>query len=316
MKAEERHEIEQNELVKALAHVKYVNRRRIAAWVGVGLLIFAAAILVRYMSQLNRDEDADRWVQLDRAFDKEKLKELMEKFRGKEAGSIAKLRYARLLMSSDGLDKLATITVKDRLAAANSVEEAQKLFLEAAKELENNQMAQMEAYLDASKAEEVLIGVPKSETDSSGRGDFDRSLTYLQAAAKIRPESDIGKKIAELIEEKKKKRDTIVSFYTDLQRTFYTATLDKEPAKTETKGTSPDLKSPTPTPDKPKTEEKAPELKAPAEKKDGEKKAPEKKEPEKKAPGITESSKAPETKAPETKAPGITDAPKKDPEKK
>ena len=112
MNSEERHEMEQNELVKALAGIKTANRRKIAIGVGLAALVFGIVFFIRYMNHLTAANDADRWVRLQSATDKDSLQSLMDLYRGKEAGTIAKMKYARLLLTNDGLQKLPTTDAK------------------------------------------------------------------------------------------------------------------------------------------------------------------------------------------------------------
>ncbi len=309
MNSEERHELEQNELVKALAHMKSVNRRKIALWVGLALLVFVGIFFLRYMNHLTAGNDADRWVRVQSANDKETLKNLMDLYRGKEPGFVAKMKYARILLTSDGLLQLPTTVAADRLAAANSLAEARKLFLELASEAKNDQMLVQESYINAAKAEETLIGIPKSETQKeTSRGDFDQAIKYLESAAKISPESEAGQRITREIEEKRTKKDEIVAFYKELQNSLYVAPiLDKPMIKDGTRisgtPTGPELKAPDapkPVATTPKIEDKPGELKVPA--------AP-KKEEELKIPEVPK--KVEEKKAEEKKVEG-----KKEPEKK
>lgn len=308
MKAEERHEMETNELVKAIQRARNANRRKIAIYGGLAALVFVVVFFLRYTNKVAAENEASRWVELDMASSKESLKELMEKYRGKPVGTIAKMRYARLVMASDGIEKIGSTDSTQRLAAADGVDQARKLFLELTGEFKENKMLLQEAWEDAAKAEEMLIAVPKSKDDSASRGDIEQAIKYLENAAKVQPDTETGKKTAEKAEKMKADKAKIVAFYQDVQRQLYTPKVDPKPVEKDgLSGFVPDSK-----PEARKEDGKGPDLKIPDMTKKDETKKEDAKSPELKAPEAKkEEAKAPEAKKEEPKAPEL-----KVPEKK
>jgi outer membrane biosynthesis protein TonB len=182
-----------------------------------------------------------------------------------------------------------------RSAAAAQIEKSRDLYSQIAKDTATDPILLREALLSAAKAEESLVGIPKTDNPTETRGNLDRALEWYQELANRYPDSFQGKEAAKRAKEIQTNKQQIVDFYRLLAKTFAPPELPKlpdapkvetpkidipkpDPLKTETpKGDVPKLdlpKSDSPKTETPKVEPKKEEPKL----------EPKKEEPKKNAP--------------------------------
>lgn len=221
MKAEERKQIETNSLILAVQKGKqYFSGRPLYYLIGTILLITVGVWLYSfYSSQRKKTRDAVLTALMN-ADTPEKLKAGMEEHRGTIEGSLYKLQLARRLLNQDGLPKLGTDRAEARRLAANSVSDARGYFLELTTELKEKEQAALlqEAWLSAAKAEESLVGLPKTEDSNDSRGDIDKAIEYYENAAAIFPDKDFSKSYKERAEKLKANKDQFVKDQKELYK--------------------------------------------------------------------------------------------------
>lgn len=221
MKAEERKQIETNSLILTVQKAKvYFSGRPLYYLVGTIVLITVSILLYRYFSsERKKARDAIQFGLMS-ADTPEKLKVGMEEHRGTIEGSLYKLQLARRLLNQDGLPKLGTDRSEARRLAANSVSDARGYFLELTTELKEKEQAALlqEAWLSAAKAEESLVGLPKTEDGNDSRGEIDKAIEYYEKAAAIFPDKDFSKGYKERAEKLKANKSQFVKDQTELYK--------------------------------------------------------------------------------------------------
>jgi len=189
MKAEDRkQQPEGKTIATALAEAKG-QLKSFSGWIVKTLLVVALIILLILPFQMfwgwGSRENSDRWVRLDMASDAV-LAELIAKDGDTLPGQIARIYEARIDFGPNGLDLITSQTPATRKAAIASIEKARMQYLKLADELKDHPMFRYEAYLNAARAEETLIGIPKADKSSEFRGDVTLAQTLYQQAASVR----------------------------------------------------------------------------------------------------------------------------------
>lgn len=221
MKAEERKQIETNSLVLTVQKwKKHLSGRTLYYIIGTIVLIVAGVLIYRYFSsERKKARDAIQF-QLINADTPEKLKQGMEDHRGTIDGSLFKIQLARLLLKQEGLPKLGTDRAEARRLAANSVSDARDYFLELTTEFKEKEQAGLlqEAWLSAAKAEEALVGIPKTEASTDSRGDLDKAIEYYEKAAAIFPDESFSKKYKEWADKLKANKTQFIADQKELYK--------------------------------------------------------------------------------------------------
>lgn len=276
MQADEQKDLETNSLVESFSSLKSkIDGRSLYYFFGTICLIVAAVLFFRYLARqktLARDE---MLLRLESADTPEKLKEIMEQYRGSYVASNAKLHLARRELTSLGLEKIGTDNSKDFEDAVENLESARTKFSELVKEFKANDDAALlqECWLGIARAEETLVGVA-GKSSGADRGDLDKSIEAYTKAAAIFPTSELSKAYAARAKELKENKAKFI----EAQKAYYSKPTPPTPPITPDPKTS---KTPV-TPDPKVTPPAIPELKLPdpaTPKKDSE---PKKVEPENK----------------------------------
>jgi len=218
MKAEQRKQLEQNELVARLSRWwkgegDQKSSTTVWAIVGVVVLVILLIFAWRYYNESATRTRSALWGELQTAAETSALEQIVEANRGTPAARAAKAQLARGWLQ-DGLSKLGSDLF--RPAAIENVEKARKTYAELLKEATEDLPLQRESLLALAKAEESLIGVPKKENPSEDRGSIDRALELYQELAAKHKDSLQGKIAAERVEDIQKNKQSIVAFYKDL----------------------------------------------------------------------------------------------------
>jgi hypothetical protein len=228
MKAEERKEIETNKLRQWLARMKTkMQGRSLYVFVGTLVMVVAVGLIVWFWRSSVAAANSSRWIEMRAAMDADEVKKYQEiidaeKHNDKPTAKIARFLKARRVMYRDGMDQLGSPDTADRNTAFTKVEEGRKLYEEVANELADYPALQQEAWLSCAKAEESLLGVPR--TDGTGmRGDFNRMIEYIKKAAAINGGSDASKSYDQKVATRSGQRTELEVFYQKL----YEFHLDK-----------------------------------------------------------------------------------------
>jgi hypothetical protein len=298
MKAEERKHLKENELANWLSGLwsgkgddsgRASTLWAVLAVVAIGLIAF---VIWRYFAGATANTRASQWVDFEQAVELSQLEGIAESNRNTPIGRTAQAQIARQSLQ-EGLDRLGSPLT--RSAAAAQIEKSRDLYSQIAKDTATDPILLREALLSAAKAEESLVGIPKTDNPTETRGNLDRALEWYQELANRYPDSFQGKEAAKRAKEIQTNKQQIVDFYRLLAKTFAPPELPKlpdapkvetpkidipkpDPLKTETpKGDVPKLdlpKSDSPKTETPKVEPKKEEPKL----------EPKKEEPKKNAP--------------------------------
>jgi hypothetical protein len=274
MKAEERKQLERNELASRLNTAWQglsANSTTVTIIWSVILVGLVALIGYRYYARSSAETRSELWSRLDRNGDVAELEKLIKDHPNTEAGRIAKFHLSRFQLQ-DSLTRLASTTNDERLKAAKEIEDARERYAELAKESTREPLLTQEAMMEFAKAEEVLAGVPTEKDSNVMRGSLEKALEGYDALAKKYPQSFLGEKAAKRATEIRDRRAQVQALY---------QSLAKVQGKVETPPTPPPSTTPLPTPLLP-----GPDLpKVPEAPKAGDPKAEQPKAPEASKPG-------------------------------
>ncbi len=219
MKADERKEIEVNKLRAWLERMKAkMQGRGLYVFVGTLVLVVAVGLIIWFWRSSVAAANSARWVDLRTAMEIDDPKKYdsdiinNEKHAGKVTVTIAKFMKARRVMYGEGMDRLGSSRAKDRNDALEKIEEGRKLYEEVANDLKDYPVLQQEVWLSCAKAEETLLGVPRTE-GTGYRGDFNKMIEYLKKAAAINSGSDASKSYEQKIATLTAKKGDIENFY-------------------------------------------------------------------------------------------------------
>jgi hypothetical protein len=238
MKAEERKQLERNELARRLNTAWQglsSNSTTVTIIWSVILIGLVALIGYRYYARSSAETRSELWSRLDRSADVAELENIIKTHPNTEAGRIAKFHLSRFQLQ-DALTRLAASTNDEKLKAAADVEKARDRYAELINESAREPLLMQEAMLEVAKAEEVLAGVPTEKDPNVMRGSLDRALEKYDALAKKFPQSVLGEKAAKRATEIRDRRAQVEAFY---------LSLSMVQGKTETPALPP---PPTPTP--------------------------------------------------------------------
>jgi hypothetical protein len=258
MKAEERKQLERNELASRLNTAWQglsSNSSTVTIIWSVILVGLVALIGYRYYARSSAETRSELWSRLDRNGDVADLEKVIKDHPNTEAGRIAKFHLSRFQLQ-DALTRLASATNDERLKAAKDIEAARDRYAELVNESTREPLLAQEAMMEMAKAEEVLAGVPTEKDPNVMRGSLDKALEGYDALAKKYPQSFFGEKAAKRATEIRDRRAQVQAFY---------ESLSKVQGKTETPSLPPTPALPTPIlpgPDLPKVPE-APKADAP-----------------------------------------------------
>jgi hypothetical protein len=270
MKAEERKQLERNELAARLNTAWQglsSNSTTVTIIWSVILIGLVALIGYRYYARSSAETRSELWSRLDRAADVSELEKIIKDNPSTEAGRIAKFHLSRFQLQ-DSLTRLASTTNDEKLKAADEIEKARDRYAELIKESTRESLLTQEAMMEVAKAEEVLAGVPTEKDPNAMRGSLEKALEAYDALAKKYPHSFLGEKAAKRATEIRDRRSQVEAFYLSLSKVQgKTETPPAPPTPTPIFPTpapilpGPDLpKSETPKPDAPKADlPKAPE---------------------------------------------------------
>jgi hypothetical protein len=261
MKADQRKQLEKNELVDRLTHWwKGTGEARTSQtfWVALGAIVLVAVLYFawRYYSDTTQKNRAAVWKQIEEATTADELQTIAEANRGTTVGRAAKAQLARLTLNQ-GLGNLPTDVKRSK--AIGDVERARELYRELTTESKGDALLQRESMLASAKAEEALVGIPKSDAPSESRGSLDKALELYEQTAQQFAESPQGKDAAERAKEIRENKQKIQQFYEDLNKHYVRSESAGSPF--EPGGTS----SLVPNEPAPKVNDKKPEDKKPAE---------------------------------------------------
>ena len=221
MKTDERKENETNSLRHWVnGVVEKFQGRAVYPIVGAIVLALALFFIVRYYILSREAAASNRWMEFNSADSLKKLTELIGSKDHQDRGTsvASKVELARIALYAEGINKLGSLKSKDRDAAAAKVEEGRELYLKLANDLKEQPALLQEAYLSCARAEEVLLGTPKTNNSAEERGSFDKMIEYYRKAAAVNPESDAGKSYTAKANELQGKREEMVSWYRELYR--------------------------------------------------------------------------------------------------
>jgi hypothetical protein len=227
MKAEERKENEINSLRLWVDRTAQRLKGR-ALYALVGSVALVAAVLGLYVYWLNGQhrEKSQRVLDLYSADTIEKLDEIIKA--GPPDSNVvtfARLQKARLALNRDGIEKLGTTDSDIFKAAVAHIEEGRKLYKDILNDLKTEPALQQEAWIGCAKAEESLLGTPKTKDSTDYLGSYDEMVKDYENAAAIEPDSEVSKGYAATAAKLKEKRVEIEQFYRDLNDKRFIGTL-------------------------------------------------------------------------------------------
>jgi hypothetical protein len=284
MKAEERKQLERNELAAKLSTAwqgMTSNSTAVTVVWGVVLLGLVALIGYRYYSRAGAETRSELWARLDRASDVDELEKIINEHKSSEAARIARFHLSRFELQ-DSLHRIGSpVSPEEREKAAVALEKVRDRYAELATESGVEPLLTQEAMMAVAKAEEVLAGVPTAADSTRMRGSLAKAVEAYDALAKKYPKTFLGDEAAKRATEVRDHRSQIEAFY---------ITLSKAHGKPEPAPVPPPLPTPPspilPGPELPKTPE-----------------APKAEGPKPEAPKVPEAPKG-EPKAPEANKPG------------
>lgn len=246
MKADERHELEQNALARRLgqmaekAKAGQLNYRVIG--IAVAVLLIAGAWW--FYARSNRIESATAWKQLDGINGPEQFVEYAKTNPNSLPSRVARLQYARTLLGPNGLQQMSS--PNQRKTAVENVEKARDEFAKLADELKSDLTLRAQSLDGQAHAELALVGVPEEKDANKDRGSVEKAADLFRQFAKLVGEdTEVGKQAAKKADELLAQKDQVLQVAKDLNTRLTPA------------ATAPDIKIPssvTPTPEKPGVE--------------------------------------------------------------
>lgn len=227
MKAEERKENETNSLRMWVDRTAQRLKGR-AMYALVGSVALVAAVLGLYAYWLNgQHKEKSQWIMdLYSADTVEKLDDIIKA--GPPENNVvtfARLQKARLALFRDGIERLGTSDPDIFQAAVAHIEEGRKLYKDILNDLKTEPALQQEAWISCAKAEESLLGTPKTKNSSDYLGSYDEMVKDYENAAAIDPGSEASKSYAATAAKFKDKRADIEQFYRKLNDMRFVGTI-------------------------------------------------------------------------------------------
>jgi hypothetical protein len=218
MKAEHRHELEQNALNRGLSHLaekakagEYLNFRTYLILATVVVLV-AAGGYWWYARAQHRTATASLWNEMMHISGPSGLEEFAKDSKDPATSRIARLELARVWLGPDGLQNLSSTDPDKRRKAIESIEKARKEFEKLADEFKNDPTLKAQSIDALAHAELALVGIPKEGTFDQWRGSVSKAAELFREYAKLVGE---GSKPGE---EAKKKADDLVAHEQDVLR--------------------------------------------------------------------------------------------------
>jgi hypothetical protein len=217
MKAEQRHELQKNELAN------WIGRVVIAIKTGprstyVGILVGCVAIFLFLIWWWNSNSTpaagkATVWTSLSGTSGVKELEQLAEQHPKTMAARTAWYEVARAQYAEGVRDLMAADTRADAIAKLQKVREIyQKLVSESAKDPILNQ----EALLWSALAEESLIGASTADKPSESIGSVDRAIELYDQLVKNHPGTPSAETATKRLKDLKDNRKNVESFYAKL----------------------------------------------------------------------------------------------------
>jgi hypothetical protein len=220
MKAEERKKLERNALAEKLTHawegVSGSSATANRVWTIILAVLVAALIWVVY-SRYMTGRETGLWSRLDSAYDLDSLRSLAREFPNSTQGQIARFQIARVQFA-DHLNKIASQTADERLAAANAIEEVRKNYAELAKISSLPTTMIQEAMLQTARADEVLASIPKADDPNTMRSSIETAIKGYEELKNKYPKSIAGEHAAKRIEELRKHKDEVARLNAELAK--------------------------------------------------------------------------------------------------
>jgi len=195
MKAEHRHELEQNALNRGLTQFaekaksgEFLNTRTYLILAAV-LLLGGAGVYLWYAGKEHRKATAGMWMEITHIAGPAGLEEFAKDTKDPTAARVARLQLARVWLGPDGLQKLASINSDARRTAIDSVEKARKEFEKLADEFKDDLTLKAQCLDGQAHAELALVGIPKEGTFDQYRGTVSRAVELFKEYAKLVGES-------------------------------------------------------------------------------------------------------------------------------
>jgi hypothetical protein len=220
MKSEERKENQTNALRVWLEGTAERLKGRTAYALG-GSIVLVVAVVGLYLYWLSgqKNEKAQRFVNLYNADSVEKLDQITKAGPpDSNVAAFARLQKARLALFRDGIEKLGNLDSDEFRAAVVHIEEGRKLYKDIVNDLKTEPALLQEAWISCAKAEESLLGVPKSKESTEYLGSYDDMLKDYDNAAAINPGSEVSKGYAATAAKLRDDKEKIVAFYTRLNQ--------------------------------------------------------------------------------------------------
>jgi hypothetical protein len=215
MKAEHRHQLQTNALAdrmgKLLQDVKsnpQATSRLL--WILGGVVV---VLLIAWYFFGAPDSTSGLWVNLDGNTDAESLRTIAREGQGSMASRAALFQRARVLLNQ-GINDLYTGV--DRAKAADSIEQARRIYSDLAPLCTQEPILEGEALAGSAQAEEALLAVPKEGQSKEMRGDLQRAIQAYQTVAQKFPKTFLGEMAAKQAKDLEAGGSKVVAFYTDM----------------------------------------------------------------------------------------------------
>lgn len=235
MKAEQRHELEKNELAAKLSTawtgLSSNDPKSNRAWT-IALVVLLAVVGWTLWSRYSRNVDAASWHKLEYASSLERLGEVAKDSPNSVQGRIAKFHMARW-QSQEALGKLDANLPDERVMAADQLEKVRSIYAELSQASGMPDVLIQEAMLQLARTEETLASVPKAN-DPAMRGSLDEALKRYEAVVAKSPKSYAGQQASKRLADLKANRADVEKLYSDLSREHA-----KNPAPTPSASTLP-----------------------------------------------------------------------------
>lgn len=237
MKADERKHLKQNELLTRLKTWWQGGEGKSGSSTVYVILAVAALVVIGYLlwnyySEASIKNRSSQWQEFDQAVSNAQLELTMDAAKGTTTARAAKAQLARGKLQ-EGLRKLGSDT--GRKDAIDLISSSRSLYQDLLKEVGDDQVLARECLLSLAKAEESLIGIPKSDNAQEMLGDIDRALEHYQQLADRHGDSIQGKEAADRAKDIRENKAKIVAFYTELNKAYARTdikSLDIKPSDT------------------------------------------------------------------------------------
>lgn len=195
MKAEHRHELEENVLNKRLTEIadrarsgQFLNTRVYLILGAVVLLIGAYAYWL-YASSEHQKQTAKMWLEFDHLNGPAGLEDFSKETKDAQISRLARLQLARVWLGPNGIQQLNSSNPETRGKAIESIERAREEFRKLAEEFGSDQTLKAQCIDGEAHAELSLVGIPKKDNPEQDRGSVDKAAELFREYAKIIGES-------------------------------------------------------------------------------------------------------------------------------